>query len=430
VPTLADFLGVPGGYNESRDGNPLLNPVTYYMDEDCKYTKISKNKKVCGFAGVSWSPVSLVFDENTNLNEGMQVVPFSVDPRQPSAFSVWKASAQAPLLVYDPQRTGKVTSARQLFGNYTFGGRSSAPSIDESAPLGEPWTHGYEALGTLDTDHDGKISGRELESLSLWFDANRNGVSNDGEVVPVDARDIREIYYQDPASSAASRDLHLSRGFTRVVDGHEVVGGSVDWYAETFMNEHEASEALHAKLHDTQHNDMTGMMSNDRADDPSLAPFSRLRNTDASTFTPHFASNHSNDLSGYWMWSTNDSEGAKHPGFFVFQQEGDKIFGYNIIEAILDHNSAELHSAVRVVPAAGEVHTAPNGDKVLSFKLFDPNREVTVSSTATISESGTVLDGTTTQHLTSHEGNATQSVETTYSWKAEKFIQGGQGYAR
>ena len=422
--TLANFLGAPGGYNYSRDGNPLLKPVTYYMDENCKYTRISDEKKVCGFAGVSWSPISLVFDENTNLNEGVQVVPFSVDARQPSAFSVWKASAQAPLLVYDPQRTGKVNSARQLFGNYSFGGRSSTPSIDESAPLGEPWTHGYEALGTLDADRDGKISGGELESLSLWFDGNRNGVSDDGEVVPVSERDVFEIYYQDPASSDGSKDVHLSRGFTRVVDGHEVVGASVDWYAETFMNEHEASEALHAKVLDTRHDDMTGMMSIDQGDDSSLAPFSGLRNTDPSTFTPHVATNHSNDLSGYWNWKTSDSEGENHPGFFAFEQEGDKVHGYSVIEAILDENSDGLHSAVRIVPAAGEVREGPNGEKTLSFKLFDASGEVTVTSTATISSSGTVLEGTTVQKVASADNGTTRSVETSYAWKAEKFIQG------
>jgi hypothetical protein len=93
-----------------------------------------------------------------------------------------------------------------------------------------------------------------------------------------------------------------------------------------------------------------------------------------------------------------------------------------VLESILDDNSDALHFAVRAVPAAGETHTAPNGDKILSLTLFDPNGEVTVSSTASISESGTALEGTTTQHITSSHSDNTQSVETTYSWKAEKFI--------
>ena len=422
VQTLARFLGVPGGYYSSRDGNPMVKPVTYYMDKNCKYTQMSPAKKICGFGGLSWSPISLIFDTTTNLNEGMTVVQFSVDPRQPGASSIWRGSASAPLLVYDPARTGKVTSARQLFGNFTFGGRSSSPSMDDAAPLGEPWSNGYEALGRLDTNNDGKISANELDPLGLWFDANRDGVSDDGEVVRAHTRNVQEIFYQSPASSESSRDVHLTRGFTRLVDGEEVVGRSVDWYAETFMNQQEASEALHAKFTGGDTKQFTGATSTDLTEGDALAPFSRLKDINAMTFSPQAVSNHARDLSGYWMWSTNDAEGEKHPGFFVFQQEGDKIFGYNIIEAILDDNSDGLRSAVRVVPAAGEVHTAPNGDKVLSFKLFDPNGEVTVSSTATISESGTVLEGTTTQHITSSHGDKTQSVETSYSWKGKKII--------
>ncbi len=41
------------------------------------------------------------------------------------------------------------------------------------------------------------------------------------------------------------------------MDGQEVVGGSVEWHAETFMNHQEASEALRAKFSDSdaQEND-------------------------------------------------------------------------------------------------------------------------------------------------------------------------------
>jgi hypothetical protein len=422
VPTLARFLGVPGGYNAARDGNPLLRPVTYYMDQNCRYTEMTADTKVCGFAGVSWSPISLVFDDTKNISEGMTVVRFSVDPRQPDALSLWKASAHAPLLVYDPNRTGKVTSARQLFGNYTFGGRSSIQSIDESVPLGEPWTHGYEALGILDVNNDGEISGSEMDTLSLWFDANRDGVSDEGEVVPAETRNVQRIFYKDPASSTTSRDVHLTRGFTRVVDGKEVDGSSVDWYAETFVNEQEASEALHAKFSGGDTEEVAETMEAPLAAQSPLAPFSRLKGTDPMNFAPHTTSRHESDLSGYWRWSTNDPEGEKHPGFFVFEQDGDLVFGYNVVEGVLEDNVDGLHSATRIVPAGGQVRTMPNGDKVLSFQLFDADGEVTVSSTATISESGTVLEGTTTQNLIDRDGAVTQSVATTYSWRAEKII--------
>ena len=38
------------------------------------------------------------------------------------------------------------------------------------------------SLALLDTNHDGKLSGKELDALALWFDKNRDGVSQPGEV--------------------------------------------------------------------------------------------------------------------------------------------------------------------------------------------------------------------------------------------------------
>jgi hypothetical protein len=92
------------------------------------------------------------------------------------------------------------------------------------------------------------------------------------------------------------------------------------------------------------------------------------------------------------------------------------------VEGILEDNARGLHSATRIIPSGGQVHTMPNGDKVLSFQLFDADGEVTATSTATLSGSGTVLEGTTTQNLIDRDGGVTQSVATTYSCRAEKFI--------
>jgi hypothetical protein len=81
----------------------------------------------------------------------------------------------AAWLVHDPSRSGRVTSALQLFGNVTFW---------------MFWSNGYDALASLDDDHDGELRGAELTSLALWHDANGNGVSEAGEVRPVSAHDI------------------------------------------------------------------------------------------------------------------------------------------------------------------------------------------------------------------------------------------------
>ena len=47
------------------------------------------------------------------------------------------------------------------------------------------WNNGYEAMRALDDNGDGELRGSELRHLAIWRDANRNGVSEPGEVRPL-----------------------------------------------------------------------------------------------------------------------------------------------------------------------------------------------------------------------------------------------------
>jgi hypothetical protein len=73
-------------------------------------------------------------------------------------------------LVWDPGENGRIESARQMFGGYTF-------QIF--------WRTGYDALRALDDDNDGILSGSELDGISVWFDQNRDGVAQADEVKPL-----------------------------------------------------------------------------------------------------------------------------------------------------------------------------------------------------------------------------------------------------
>lgn len=106
----------------------------------------------------------------------------------------------AAWLVHDPHRTGRITSALQLFGSVTFW---------------MFWRSGYDALASLDDNHDGALRGRELDGLALWHDANSNGISERGEVRPVSFYGIVSL------SCTGSRDadhpdriLHAPAGVT------------------------------------------------------------------------------------------------------------------------------------------------------------------------------------------------------------------------
>jgi hypothetical protein len=85
---------------------------------------------------------------------------------------------RAAWLVYDPECSGRITSGLQMFGNVTFW---------------IFWRDGYEALRSLDDNGDGILSGEELRGLALWRDENGNGISEPGEVTPIEAFGITSL---------------------------------------------------------------------------------------------------------------------------------------------------------------------------------------------------------------------------------------------
>lgn len=90
-------------------------------------------------------------------------------------------NSHAGILVWDPAHEGKITSGRQLFGSVSW------------------WVffdNGYQALAALDDNHDGQLSGDELKGIAVWIDRNGNGVSDPGEVLPVEKLGVRSISVQ------------------------------------------------------------------------------------------------------------------------------------------------------------------------------------------------------------------------------------------
>jgi hypothetical protein len=81
----------------------------------------------------------------------------------------------AAWLVWDPEWRGQVRSGFDMIGQ-----RSWAVF----------WSDGFEALRALDDNRDGVLTGGELGGLALWRDENSNGVSDPGEVVPVNVHGI------------------------------------------------------------------------------------------------------------------------------------------------------------------------------------------------------------------------------------------------
>ena len=118
---------------------------------------------------------------------------------------------KAGWLVFDPDKTGRVNSALQMFGNVTFW---------------IFWPDGYEALSALDDNGDGTLSGSELSGLAVWNDRNGNGVSEPGEVIPVEALGIQSISCRSEADASGMRWNPQGVTFTNGVSR-----ASYDWTA-------------------------------------------------------------------------------------------------------------------------------------------------------------------------------------------------------
>jgi hypothetical protein len=219
-----------------------------FFDSQCKsVAPPEKNIEQCIAGNLYYnpSPISLLIENDAGVNDST-IVRFPLDNGLcENCVFEWKASKKAPLLVYDPEKTGKITSASQLFGNWTFGGKHLASNVSLPDKFeSSKWSNGYEALGTLDSNHDSVISGVELKSVRLWKDENQNGVSEIGEVVDLSEFEIKELYYKNPIKDVETGNVFLNKGFGRNIKGNFSYGKSVDWYA---MGSNSASELIAKK---------------------------------------------------------------------------------------------------------------------------------------------------------------------------------------
>lgn len=105
-------------------------------------------------------------------------------------------SKDAGWLVSDTRGTGRVTSALQMFGSVTYW---------------LFWENGYHALGALDDNGDGLLTGEELRGLAIWHDVNGNGVSDAGEVKPLAAYGIVALSTRHETSTTHPDVIAFSR---------------------------------------------------------------------------------------------------------------------------------------------------------------------------------------------------------------------------
>jgi hypothetical protein len=384
-------------------------PEVHYLffSESCARVPALNQKELTsectGALTMSISPVSLLWDgARWPADHELGFSRFPLDPARRDAWYTWEASESAPLLVYDPEHKGEIVSAHQLFGAWTFGGKKYASlaagtgSTDAAGRAGA-WENGYEALGTMDADGDGKLSGDELSALALWFDRNRDGVSQGGEVRTLQHAGVVVLYYRGAQPGGGGRDLLLEKGYERLVDGRVVSGASVDWYSS-----YASSQAA--------------LLMRELLPGGGRPPVSAREGAEPAV---HSRMIQVLPYDGVWEW--RDESGEQHGILVLSGREGsERLKGLAFVESRLNENGGGKISAksmALMLPLRGR--SAVNSSGITELEFLVSNGAGTETRTrAALSADGQGLRGIS--RLSRADAGGPRTVYQ-YSWSAKRI---------
>ncbi len=181
---------------------PLLDPVADKGEIDELKARADTLKKLPRPV----TPIAVPLRDGlsaADLEDATAAVRFDADGSGIKKRWTW-ITKDAAWLVYDPSGRGEVDSALQLFGSVTFW---------------LFWEHGYAALGALDDDRDGRLTGEELRGLALWNDRNANGVVDAGEVRSLTEAGIVAVSCRHERDEAHPDRIAFSRAGVTFRDG-------------------------------------------------------------------------------------------------------------------------------------------------------------------------------------------------------------------
>lgn len=324
------------------------------------------------------SPVSLLWTDDVNIDEVVSYSEFPLNPSDKAQTMLWRGSSMTPLLVYDPLGKGSIESAEQLFGNHTFG---------------KKWRDGYEALASLDTaPKNGWLENEELGSIALWFDHNRDGVTQQGEVRQLADVGITAIGVKADRKDEATKSVFAQKGFRRSIEGREYIGRSVDWFgAPARARGKEAG------------------IEQKPAPMASLEDFKLSKGGDLDITT---------SMHGVWTWEVTDDAmllpQQRPGGMFAVTQEGDRLRGVSVSSAMYRPNAYGIDEKVDSKRLIGVARS----EKVFEFIISNSDGGTT-KSTAKLSTDGMKLIGETTQEF--KDGSKLDTM--TYHWEGSRVTR-------
>lgn len=132
-------------------------------------------------------------------------------------------------LVIDKNNNGKIDNGSELFGDaYVKQDQTKAKDA-------------YDALGDVDSNHDGMITAADAKfaELKIWQDKNQNGISEANELKTLDEIGLVELKVGRTSSAATNlgNGVVANGGSTTVINGVEQQTGALNLSQNTFYRE-------------------------------------------------------------------------------------------------------------------------------------------------------------------------------------------------
>jgi len=398
-----------------KDTTPIYEFTGTLINKDCKIVKDPvPASSICGSLVVDMlvSPISLDWDGNVAVDKrSSTIVDFKLRPDGSHGTYLWRASEDFPLLAIDLNRDGAINDGSELFGEWTFGGKTkvlAASLAPERVEAGEAWRDGFEALASLDRTKDGRLTGEELKEIVLFFDRNRNGISEAGEVVPASEAGLRMLSVSSDYKDATSGDVVALHGFERIDKGDVKSGKAVDWYAKAYASKGDALDSLALTLVQpaaAEDNRKVAEATTSGGSQSSAGPLGAPDDKELSSFDEQ--------LSGMWKWHIDGK--ASTGGIFIFASTNGIAPGASLVEIPIKRSSLSTDGVTGAVTMSRFIGSIAEerGKRGIRFEIqHDAQRAM---SFAVIGSDG-VMRGETKQ-LTSNG----DSIE--YSWIARRILR-------
>ena len=363
----------------------LRDNFTAFLSESCQVIQ-QPNGQVCmnGSYTVNPSPISLVWSDEGAPEDGFTLSTFPLDPSQPIGRQYeWRASDKFPLLVWDPNRSGSITSASQLFGNHTFG---------------KVWKHGYDALKSVDGNKDGVLQGTELSSLSLWFDSNKNGVSETGEVKTLSNVGVISIFVSPDRTDEKTGWVHASRGFERLIDGRREIRPSVDWFGRAYTGTASAIAGSSGTA-EAENSDTSTKKGTPAAILDDASKTGTIKKTSGISENKSEVAGTEKAVVGLWLWSKNPAPpsvaGKVGDGVIMVKASPQGgLMGMSFLELPLEKGGNGIERAVMGFPLEGSYDGAKEGgEQGYRLVVTDNKTGFKTASSVLLSRDGQTLKG-------------------------------------